>query len=301
MVYNSIMEMIGDTPLVEFKSDEAQGARLLVKLESDNPTGSIKDRACIYHIRAAIKSGILSKDKILLDASSGNMACALAYYGKILGYKVKVVCNSKLTLDKKQFIEYFDAELHIHGNFTIEGNQLCREWMEEDSDKYVFLDQLHNPENPRAYFDTLAPEIHRDVKEIKAVVGSLGSGGNMCGTARYFKKHKQDTLVITAQGAGGTKIPGIGSFVDGDYISPFIHELSANHCIDGTVFVDLEQATTYTSQLASQGIFVGFQGGGVICAAIDAIKKYNIQGDVVAIVGDSGWKNMDKLKSISRV
>jgi len=298
--YSSAIEMIGNTPLLEYKTDEIDGSRIFVKLESYNPTGSIKDRAAIYNIRAAIASGSLVKGKTILDASSGNMACALAYFGKILGYPVKVVCNSKLTQDKKQFIEYFGADLSVHGDITIEGNQLCKKWAdsEEGKEKYCFLDQLHNPANPQAAYETLAPEILRDMPEVAAVLGSMGSGGSMCGTARYFKKYKKDTLIITSQAASGTKIPGTGAFIDGDYVTPFITELRETPLYDDTFAIELIDAQKRTKQLASQGIFVGIQGGGVLDACIRGIKKHHLKGNVVMVIGDSGWKNMDKLKSI---
>ena len=292
--------MIGNTPYLEYKTDEIKDARIYVKLESYNPTGSIKDRAAMYNIKDAIKSGKLVAGKTILDASSGNMACALAYFGKILGYKVKVVCNSKLTQDKKQFIEYFGASLSVHGDLTIEGNRLCKEWSEtpEGKDEFCFLDQLHNMANPLAAYETLGPEIIRDFPHVSAVVGSMGSGGSMCGTARYIKQKKNDTIIVTSQAAHGTKIPGTGAFVDGDYITPFIVELRDTPLYDDTVSIHLHQAEKRTKELASQGIFAGIQGGGVLHTAIETINKFNIKGDVVMIIGDSGWKNMDKLKAL---
>lgn len=297
MIYNSVVDLIGKTPLVEYKTNEIQNARIYIKLESYNPTGSIKDRGCIYNIMGAIKSGQLTKDKIILDASSGNMACALAYFGRIMGYKVKVVCNSKLTQDKRQFIEYFGGDLEVFGDLTIEGNKLCRKWADEN-DQFCFLDQLHNQNNPLASFETLGPEIHSDLPAVAAVVGSMGSGGSMCGTGRYFRKKRPETKIFTSQAASGTKIPGTGAFVDGDYVTPFITELRETPLYDDTFFITQPIAELRTAQLADQGIFVGFQGGGVLHAAIEGIRKYNVEGDVVVVIGDSGWKNMDKLKNL---
>lgn len=300
MIAENVFDLIGNTPSVAFKTTEIVGAQIFVKLESYNPTGSIKDRAAIYNIRDAIKSGHLTPGKTILDASSGNMACALAFYGKMMGYPVKVICNSKLTQDKKQFIEYFGAALEVHGDFTIEGNRLCKEIAEseEGKDLYCFLDQLHNQANPQAAYETLGPEILKDFPNVAAVFGSMGSGGSMCGTARYFKEHKPSTKIITSQAASGTKIPGTGGFVDGDYISPFIIELRDTPLYDDTVFIHQKDAEYRTKQLAAQGIFAGVQAGGVLHAAIESINKHQIQGDVVMVIGDSGWKNMDKLKNI---
>jgi [CysO sulfur-carrier protein]-thiocarboxylate-dependent cysteine synthase len=298
MTYASIIDMIGGTPLVEFKTSDSGDARVFVKLESMNPTGSIKDRAAISNIMAAIETGDLTKDKIILDASSGNMACALSFYGKILGYKVKVICNTKLTQDKKQFIEYFGADLEVFGSITYEGNQQCKKLAEAEPDKYCFLDQLHNWNNPKASYRTLGPELLKDIPELTAVAGSMGSGGSMCGTSEYLRQNSPNTMVITSQAASGTKIPGTGAFVDGDYQTPFIHKLIDQKLYDDTFLVDQKDAEQRTKELAAQGIFAGIQGGGVLHALLRGIHKHELKGDTVMVIGDSGWKNMDKLKNI---
>ncbi|PCJ25995.1 MAG: hypothetical protein COA97_06710 [Flavobacteriales bacterium] len=300
MIFESIQDMMGNTPLIRFKSEEIPDANIYIKLESLNPTGSIKDRASLYNIMGAIEDGSLTKEKTILDASSGNMACALAFYGRVLGYKVKVICNTKLTEDKKQFIEYFGAELDVIGEITYEGNQYCKELAssEEGQKKYCFLDQLHNPNNPKASYETLGPEIIKQMPDVSAIVGSMGSGGSMCGTSRFFKENNPEVKIFTSQAASGTKIPGTGAFIDGDYQTPFIKELINNNLYDDTFSITIEEAMFRTKQMASQGIFAGFQAGGVVEAAIQGIKKHNVTGNVVAVIGDSGWKNMDKLKQM---
>lgn len=290
--------MIGNTPLVELKTDEITNARILVKLESLNPTGSIKDRAAVNNIRTAEANGDLDKSKTILDASSGNMACALAYYGRVLGYNVKLICNTKLTDDKRQFIEYFGAELDVYGQITYEGNQQCRALVDQHPEKYCFLDQLHNWANPRASYETLGPEIFRDVPDVKAVVGSMGSGGSMCGVGGYFKDNHPEVKIFTAQAASGTKIPGTGAFIDGDYKTPFIDKMYDERILDDSLMVHLEEAQERTKQMRDEGIFVGIQGGAVLHTTISMIDKYGIEGDVVMVIGDSGWKNMEKLKAL---
>ena len=155
---------------------------------------------------------------------------------------------------------------------------------------------MHNPNNPKAAYETLGPEILEAIPDVQAVVGSMGSGGSMCGTARFFREHKADVKIFTSQAAHGTKIPGTGAFVDGDYQTPFIKELIKDKLYDDTFLISIDQAKEQTTALAAQGIFAGFQAGGVLEAAIQGIKKQGVKGAVVAVIGDSGWKNMEKLR-----
>lgn len=298
MIAHGIKYLVGNTPLLEIKCKELPGVNLFVKLESFNPTGSIKDRACIYLINAAIENRELVKTKTILDASSGNMACALAYFGAVMGYNVKVICNSKLTADKKKFIEYFDAEIEMIGDLTIEGNLACKELASslEGKEHYCFLDQLHNPANPQASQETLGPEIYRDLPNVVAVAGSMGSGGSMLGVTKYLREKSKKIKVFTSQAASGTKIPGTGAFIDGDYVSPFVMELQKMY--DATFFIEQTWAEKRTAELAKLGVFAGLQAGGVLEALIQGVKEYSLEGDVVMIIGDAGWKNMEKLTTI---
>jgi len=296
MIYNSITSMMGNTPLLKINFPN-KDINFYVKMESMNPTGSIKDRASLYNILAAIKDGSLTKEKTILDASSGNMACALAFYGYVLGYKVKVICNTKLTKDKEDYIRYFGADLEVIGDITYEGYQKCKSIMAtEEGKNYCFLDQLHNQNNPKASFETLGPEIIKGLPNVKAIIGSMGSGGSMLGLARFIRQNNFNLKLFTSQAASGTKIPGTGAFVDGDYKTPFIYEIEEKNLIDDSFLINLDEAIEGTHFLASQGVFAGYQAGGVLKAATMAIDKYNITGDIVMIIGDSGWKNMDKLK-----
>lgn len=293
MIFKNIIDCIGNTPLLNYKTNETK-AEIYIKLESYNPTGSIKDRACIYNIKNAINEKKLTKNKVILDASSGNMACAIAFYGHILGYKTKVVCGSKLTDDKKKFIEYFDAELMMKGDFTIEANKYCRE-LSKKNENYCFLDQLHNFNNPKASYETLGPEIYDLIPNIKAIVGSLGSGGSMLGTSKFLKSKNKEIISIAVESDSGTKLPGTGSFIDGDYITPFISEGIDNKIFDIHTRINLEQAIKRTTELKKQGVFCGFQTGAVLQGLIQECNINNISGPVVMISGDSGWKNVDKL------
>ena len=298
MPFKNFLDMVGNTPAVRYETEELNRARIFIKIEGQNPTGSVKDRACIYNILGAIQDGALSRGQTILDASSGNMACSLAYFGAILGYAVEVVCSSKLTEDKAAFIRYFGAKLNTVGNFTIEGNRYCREVLVLDHPgKYSFLDQLHNWNNPRAHFEKTGPEILREFPEAVAVVASLGSGGTLNGIARYIKQNSPHTRIVSVESESGTKLPGVGTFVDGDYVTPFIQQLN-DGLADGAVRIGFDAAVKRNAMLKKQGFFCGLQTAAVVEAAVRYGIEASLEGDIVVISGDSGWKNMDKLRQL---
>lgn len=297
MRFDDFESLIGNTPLVRFRhSDLPSTARLWLKLEGYNPTGSVKDRACIFLLRDALRRGALRPGMTVLDASSGNMACSIAYFGRILGHKVKVVCGSKLTADKANFLRLLGAELVRHGHITIDGNRLCRKQILAAAPAhYCFLDQLHNWANPRAAYETMGPEILAEFPDVAAVVGSLGSGGTMYGTAKYLKDRGARAIAVATEASAGTRLPGTGGFDDGDYITPFIAKGFAEKLFARRQKISYADAAMRTQQLLDRGFFVGLQTGGVVHAAIETARELDISGDIVAISGDSGWKNMDAL------
>lgn len=299
MIYDDVRQMVGNTPHVLIKFQEFPKIRIYIKLEGANPTGSIKDRAAIYIIREKLEQRQLRPRMILLDASSGNMACAITYFGRLMGYATTAVLNSKLTQDKRKFLQYFGATLHQIGNFTIEGNRFCRDMVErEEPGKYCFLDQLHNWASPRAHYETTGPEILSDFPNVSMVVGSLGSGGAMLGTAQFLKQASPDIKIVVVQSAPGTRLPGTGSFDEGDYITPFIHKGFDDGIFDHVVKIHEADAIRRALQAREQGIFAGLQTGGVMQAGLEAIRTLDPTGDVVIISGDSGWKNLDRLLQV---
>jgi [CysO sulfur-carrier protein]-thiocarboxylate-dependent cysteine synthase len=298
MKYQDVFALVGRTPHVRLRCGEPEKASVYLKLEGYNPTGSIKDRAGNRMIQDSLENGRLRPGMTLLDASSGNMGCAIAYFGRLLGYSTRVVSSSKLTEDKRGFMRYFGAEVEKVGDFTIEGNLLCRKMADEEPDRYCFLDQLHSWVNPGAHYETTGPEILAEFPHVAMLVGSLGSGGSLFGTAQFLKERRPDVTVVAVQAAPGTRLPGTGAFDDGDYVTPFIRRGYEEQIFDHQVKVDYESAAAKTRELRDQGIFAGLQTGGVCHAAVACIHDLGTQGDVVVLSGDSGWKNMEKLSVI---
>ena len=238
----NIEKLIGNTPTMELNLGLNNNVKTYLKLEGYNPTGSIKDRAALFILKDKIKKKELINGKTILDASSGSFACAITYFGNILGFPVITVTGSKMTEDKLNFVNYFGGKnIKIDANFTIECNRYCSEvLLKKNPEKYCFLDQLHNWQNPLAHYETTAPEILKRFPNIAAVVFSIGSGGTICGISRYFKKYSSKTKIIAVTAAKGTKIPGTAGFLDGEYETPFIKEFNQENRIDYTAVISLE-------------------------------------------------------------
>jgi cysteine synthase len=293
--FEALARQVGNTPVVELDPPAGSAARLLVKLEGANPTGSVKDRACVSMLRRMLTAPDWDPSRTILDASSGNMGCSIAYFGRALGLPVHIVSSSKLTPEKRLFIEYFGASVHTVGTFTIEGNGYCREAAEADPGKWYFLDQLHNPANPLAHVVSTGPEIVSQAPRLTAVVGSVGSGGTLLGVGRYLKQVDDQIMIIAVEADRGTRIPGTAALVDGDYRSPFIAEGFDRNTFDVSIRVAEADARAYAHRAAAAGVFGGLQTGAVVCAAYRAVETYRLGGAVVVLSGDSGWKNIKSL------
>jgi [CysO sulfur-carrier protein]-thiocarboxylate-dependent cysteine synthase len=293
--FEALASMVGNTPFLEIPSPAHSRCRLLVKLEGCNPTGSVKDRACVTMLKAMMRDPSWDSSKTLLDASSGNMGCSIAYFGKAMGVNVHIVSSRKLTTEKRRFIEYFGASVETTGDFTIEGNLYCRELVESSPEKWYFLDQLHNPENPMAHVTGTGPEILAKVPEITAVIGSIGSGGTLFGVGSYLKRVNDQIKIFAVEAAPGTRLPGTAALAEGDYRGPFIEKGFTRNIFDLSIQVSEVEAVDIARSLTSAGVFGGLQTCAVIAAAERLIRSHNLRGDVVVISGDTGWKNMDAL------
>lgn len=295
MVHNDIFNMVGRTPSMRVHVDHDPDRQFFMKLEGANPSGSIKDRACAFMLKCGLETGALTPGKTVLDASSGNFACALALFSKCLGYPCEVTVSSKLTSAKRDFLEYMGARINYVGDFTIQGNEFCRKLNEDNPGRYFFTDQLHSRQNPQAHYQTTGPEIIADFPDVAMVVGSLGSGGTMAGIAEYMKCAAPHVKIVVVESAAGNKIPGTGTFVDGDYVTPFIRRARELNHFDDKVMISESEAARAVRMLVGQGIFGGLQTGGIFHAALDRARAWGITGPIVMLSGDTGWKNLDRL------
>jgi [CysO sulfur-carrier protein]-thiocarboxylate-dependent cysteine synthase len=286
---------VGNTPLWQIPAPADSPFRLFVKLEGNNPTGSVKDRACVAILQAMVRDPRWNPSLSVIDASSGNMGCSLAYFGRILGVDVTIVSSSKLTLEKRLFMEYFGASVETRGEFTVEGNRYCAEVARSDPSRWYFLDQLHNPHNAIAHETGTGPEILSQLPGLTAVVGSIGSGGTMLGVGRYLKRVNDRVKMIAVEAASGTRLPGTAALIDGDYRTPLIDEGFACNIFDSSIRVSEGEAVAVARHLSQAGLFAGLQTYAVVAAALRGAESGELRGDILLISGDTAWKNMDVL------
>ena len=293
--FEAMAGRVGNTPLWQIPVPADSPFRLFVKLEGDNPTGSVKDRACVAMLRAMVRDPEWNPALSIIDSSSGNMGCSLAYFGRILGVDVTIVSSAKLTPEKRLFMEYFGASVETRGEFTIEGNRYCAEIARSDPSRWYFLDQLHNPHNVIAHETGTGPEILSQLPGLAAVVGSIGSGGTLLGAGRYLKRVNDQIKVMAVEAASGTRLPGTAALVDGDYRTPFIDEGFACGIFDSSVRVSEGEAVAVARHLSRAGLFTGLQTYAVAAAALRGAESGGLRGDILVISGDTAWKNMDAL------
>lgn len=282
-------DLIGNTRTVFL--EQRGDADLYIKLEGDNLTGSLKDRSAKQLLDALEESGELSKGKEVLAPSSGSFAVAITYQALLRGYKTTVVVNEKISGVNLQLLEKFGANIVRHGKVTMDSMLHCQELIKENPGKYAFADQLNHPAAVQAHFLTTGPEVLEDLPNIRAIVGSMGSGATLCGIAKFVNKHSHDVKIIASVGVPGDHKKITGTYSEGpDYRSPFISELQDNKLLAKEIEVFYDEALDGAKKLLLKGFHVGPQSGGVYVAACKAIDELNISGPVVMISGDTGLK-----------
>ena len=284
MLYKSIEECIGNTPLVKANRINNSSVELYLKLEGDNPAGSIKDRAAMNMLNAAEKSNLLSKNKKIVEPTSGNTGIALAMACAIKGYELILVMPENMSIERRAAMYAYGAEIILVS--TDEGMEGARDKALEIAKEQdaIFLDQFANSANPEVHYYTTGPEIWNDTEgKITHFVASMGTTGTIVGTGKYLKEKNPDIQVIGVQPEEGSSIPGIRKW------SPeYIPSIFRDENIDEIIYVNETNAINTMKDLAKkEGIFSGISSGGTTYVALDVIKKIN-SGLVVSIICDRG-------------
>lgn len=291
MRYGSLLETIGNTPLVELKSFSPRpGVEIYAKLEGNNPTGSVKDRVAKKMIEEAEKSGKLHPGSILLEPTSGNTGIALAMIARVKGYQFVAVMPNNVTSERQKMLELYGAKI-IYSDGSLGSNgavKMARELAEEDN-RYVMLYQYGNPANPRAHYETTAVEIIQDLPDIDVFVAGLGTGGTLTGTARRLKEYNPAIKVVAAEPQQGEGVQGLRSLQDG-FVPPVLDQ----SLLDGKILVSGGDSIRRTRQLKDQeGIFAGPSCGASLHAALRVAESME-QGKIVVLLPDGGWKYLSE-------
>lgn len=291
MRYGSILETIGNTPLVELKSFSPRaGVEIYAKLEGANPSGSIKDRVALKMIQEAEASGRLQPGSILLEPTSGNTGIALAMIARIKGYQFVAVMPDNVTRERRQMLELYGARI-VFSDGTQGSNGAVRTALElaRQDTRYVILYQYGNLANPRAHYEGTAVEIIKDLPDLDVFVAGLGTGGTLTGNARRLKEYNPAIKVVAAEPMQGEGVQGLRSLEDG-FVPPVLNQ----SLLDGKILVSSTDAIRRTRQLKDQeGIFAGPSCGASLHAALRVATTLE-QGKIVVILADGGWKYLSE-------
>lgn len=287
--YSDIVEAIGNTPLVELKRlSPKPGVRIWAKMESFNPTGSVKDRVAKALIEDAEAKGALTPGITILEPTSGNTGIALAMIASRKGYKLKVVMPDNVTPERTQLLKMYGAEIvYSPGDQGSNGAVAMANEMAAGNPEYYMPYQYGNIANPNAHYNGTAVEILDELDgQVDAFVAGLGTGGTLMGHARRFKEELGDRVtIVAAEPMQGEPVQGLRSLDDG-FIPPII-DLSL---LDRKIFVTNEDAIVWTRKLLDEeGIFAGVSSGAIARVAVRIANEMD-EGNVVFVVCDDGWK-----------
>ena len=289
-VYSSVLEMIGNTPIVDVSQlSPNPNVRILAKMEGQNPAGSVKDRIALSMIEEAEEDGTLSPGCTIIEPSSGNTGIAMAMICRIKGYHLKIVLPGNVSIERRQLLEVYGAEIiDSPGEQGSNGAVRKAVALADEHPEWVFLYQYANEANPRAHFRTTGPEIWRDVPEITHFVAGLGTSGTLLGVGTFLKEQNPDISVFAVEPPSGEQVEGLRSLDDG-YIPPVFDKWGGYDLLDGKSIVRPRESLEFTRQLADVGIFSGISAGAALAGAVKVANRID-SGTIVFVVSDYGWK-----------
>ncbi len=285
MKYKTIEDFIGNTPLVRLQRLPGNSNNtLLIKLEGNNPAGSVKDRPALSMIRHAEARGRIKPGDTLIEATSGNTGIALAMAAAIKGYRMILIMPENMSLERRAVMKAYGAELLLTPKEGSMEAAIDKARAMEAAGEGLILDQFSNPDNPQAHIDGTGPEIWRDTKgEITHFVSAMGTTGTIMGASTYFKSQNPAIEIVGVQPQEGASIPGIRRWPEA-YL-PKIYDASK---IDRIIDVSQQDAEDITRQLAArEGIFAGISSGGAVAAALKLSQQVE-NALIVTIICDRG-------------
>lgn len=292
-LYPSVLELIGNTPMVEISSLSPNPlARLFIKLEGQNPGGSVKDRVALSLVEQAEREGLLvpgKPDQILMEPSSGNTGIGLAMVCRVKGYHLKVVMPTNVSIERRQLLSLWGAEIiESPGSEGSNGAVRRAQALAEENPDWVFLYQYANEANPLAHYEGTGPEIWRDCPEITHFVAGLGTSGTLIGCGRYLKEQNPAIQVWAIEPPAGEMVDGLRNLEDG-YIPPIFIDNDGFHLLDRKRVVKPRESIEWTRRLTDVGIFAGISTGAAVAGAVKCAASIE-SGTIVVVSADGGWK-----------
>ena len=285
--YESILELIGNTPLVGLHAlSPNPDVRIYGKLEGQNPGGSSKDRIALTMVEMAEREGKLHPGDTILEPSSGNTGIGLALVARLRGYELRVVLPENVSPERAQLLEIFGAEVvRSPGEEGSNGAIRMAEKLAADDPTQVFLFQYGNEANPLAHYAGTGPEILRDCPEIDVFVAGLGTSGTLMGVGRYLKEHKPGVQIIAVEPPAGELVQGLRSLDEG-----FVPPVFDPSVLDRKLIVRPRESIQWTRRLLDDcGVFAGISSGAAVAGAVKAAGSME-SGTVVTLLPDGGWK-----------
>ena len=283
----NLIEAIGDTPLVELPAlSPSPSVRIFAKLEGNNPTGSVKDRIARAMVQAALDDGGLSPDRTILEPTSGNTGISLAMVAQRLGYRFAAVMPDNVSPERGWLLAAYGAEIiYSPGEKGSNGSIEAAQELAARDDRYLMLYQYGNAANPKAHYETTAPEIIRDLPEATHFVAGLGTGGTLMGVGRRLREFNPAVQIIAAAPEPDDRIQGLRSLEEG-FVPPIL-DLSQ---LDGRIMVSGEESFRKTAELLrKEGVFAGVSSVAALAAAQRVAARAG-EANIVCLFADGGWK-----------
>jgi cysteine synthase len=285
----NILEAIGNTPLVAInKLNPCRNVKILAKLEGCNPGGSVKDRTALYLIKRAIKDGTLTKDKIILEPTSGNTGIGIAMVAAVLEYRTLIVLPESVSIERRKILKAFGAEIMLSPSEkgTDGAIDLAKEIISKEPDKYIMLDQFSNNNNILAHYETTGKEIIEQTGgDIDYFVAGIGTSGTLMGAGARLKEYNNKIKIIAAEPVLNHSQQGLKNLKEA-HVPPIFDRGK----VDEVIEITDEESFNLTKELAKkEGIFVGISSGSVLAAALKIAKRID-KGTIVVVFPDSGFK-----------
>lgn len=296
-IYTSVDQLVGNTPLVELTKIEAKynlKAKILAKLEYFNPAGSVKDRIAKAMIDDAEQKGLLNKDSVIIEPTSGNTGIGLASVATARGYRIIIVMPETMSVERRQLMKAYGAELVLtDGTKGMKGAIAKANELKEEIPNSFIPGQFVNPANPAAHFATTGPEIYEDTDgKVDVFVAGVGTGGTVTGVGKYLKSKNKDVKIVAVEPAtsavlstgvaGAHKIQGIGA--------GFVPDVLDTKIYDEIITIENEEAFATGKELGkTEGVLVGISSGAALNAAIKLAQRAENAGkNIVVLLPDTG-------------